>query len=89
MVYGVVRKVHRVCSAVLVYGGGTCAMAIAIVLNRRVVRRKLWRQAGNWVAVGGCRGVLASSLGSLRQSRCHPGGLGMSRIPGWLCVRRR
>ena len=50
MVYGVVRKVHRVCSAVLLYGGGKCAMAIAIVSNRRVVRRKLWRQAGSWVA---------------------------------------
>ena len=85
----VVRRVHRVCPAVQVCGGGTCAMAAASVSNWRVVRRKLWRQAGSWIAVGCCGGVLASSLGSLRRSRCHPGGMEMSRIPGWLCVRRR
>jgi hypothetical protein len=29
--------------------------------------------AGSWMAVGCCRGVLASSPGSRRQSQCRPG----------------
>jgi hypothetical protein len=54
-------------------------MATAIAPNRRVVRRKAWRQAGSWMAVGCCRGVQA---GSLCRIRCYPGVLGVGFLGG-------